>query len=356
MLGRIYAGELRKIVRPKSMIVLTVVLSVFLFVYAIFYNFIGNLSQIVGSSGALDQETEQATEDFDFQNLSEENVDFFIQALQQNIDELEKEYKGKFGYRYYASVFSAKAQLKAVEFMKENRLYDIKVLGYNYSFNSFMSETTADGFAQDYMSVVASVIAIYAVVLGAGLLADEYRNGTIKLLLTRPITKNQLITAKLLAALTVCGAFMGIFSLIGYIYGLIAFKSVATESIYLVFNARSVIKSSVGAYLFGDFVMQLVQIATMLMIAYFLGTLARKKTTGIIVTLLIELGIVSSILGLLPIQIGLLVPNLSLMNYFDASATVPTYGNFFISLVVDLVYIAAVTFGLYYSVNKRDVI
>ena len=356
MLGRIYAGELRKIVRPKSMIVLTVVLALFLFVYAIVYNFIGNLSQIVASTVDPDQTTDQATEESDWQGITDENVDYVIQALQQNIDELEKEYKGKFGYRYYASVFSAKAQLKAVEFMKENRLYDIKVLGYNYSLNSFMSETTADGFAQDYMSVVASVIAIYAVVLGAGLLADEYRNGTVKLLLTRPITKNQLITAKLLAALTVCGAFMGIFSLIGYIYGLIAFKSVATESIYLVFNARSVIKSSVGAYLFGDFVMQLVQIATMLMIAYFLGTLARKKTTGIIVTLLIELGIVSSILGLLPIQIGLLVPNLSLMDYFDASATVPTYGNFFISLAVDLVYIAAVTFGLYYSVNKRDVI
>ncbi len=356
MLGRIYAGELRKIVRPKSMIVLTVVLALFLFVYAIVYNFIGNLGQIVASTVDPDQTTDQTTEESDWQGITDENVDYVIQALQQNIDDLEKEYKGKFGYRYYASVFSAKAQLKAVEFMKENRLYDIKVLGYNYSFNSFMSETTADGFAQDYMSVVASVIAIYAVVLGAGLLADEYRNGTVKLLLTRPITKNQLITAKLLAALTVCGAFMGIFSLIGYIYGLIAFKSVATESIYLVFNARSVIKSSVGAYLFGDFVMQLVQIATMLMIAYFLGTLARKKTTGIIVTLLIELGIVSSILGLLPIQIGLLVPNLSLMDYFDASATVPTYGNFFISLAVDLVYIAAVTFGLYYSVNKRDVI
>lgn len=356
MLGRIYAGELKKIVRPKAMIVLTVVLAVFLFVYAIVYNFIGNFSQIVVSSGMLDQEMSQGTEEDGSQGLTAENVDYVIHAYEQQLEGLKKEYKGKFGYRYYASIFSLKAQLKAVEYIKANNLYDAKILGLNYSLNALMSEATADGFAQDYMSVVASVIAIYAVVLGAGLLADEYRNGTIKLLLTRPITKNQLITAKLLAALTVCGAFMGVFSLIGYIYGLIAFKSVSTESIYLVFNASSVIKSSVGAYMFGEFVMQLVRIATMMMIAYFFGTLAKKKTTGIIVTLLIQLGIVSSILGLLPIQIGLLVPNLSLMSYFDASASVPTYGNFFISLAVDIVYMAAVTFGLYYSVNKRDVI
>lgn len=356
MLGRIYAGELKKIVRPKAMIVLTVVLAVFLLIYAIVYNFIGNLNQIIVSSGMLDPEMTQETDEAESAGLSDENIDIIIQVYENRLNELEKEYKGKFGYRYYASVFSARAQLRALEFMKETKLYDAKILGFNYSLSALTSETTADGFAQDYMSVVASVIAIYAIVLGAGLLADEYRNGTVKLLLTRPISKNQLITAKLLAALTICAAFMGVFSLLGYIYGLIAFKSITNESVYLVFNATTVTKSTVGAYVFGDFVMQLTRIATMMMIAYFLGTLSRKKTTGIIVAILIQLGIVSGILGLLPVQIGLLVPNLSLISYFDASANVPTYGNFFISLAVDVVYIAAVTFGLYYSVNKRDVI
>ena len=356
MLGRIYTGELKKIVRPKAMIVLTVVLAVFLLIYAIVYNFIGNLNQIIVSSGVLDQETIAGTDEEEPAALSDETIDIVIQTCRKQLDGLQEDYKGKFGYRYYSSVFSVKAQLKALEFMKETKLYDAKIMGVNYSLNALTSETTADGFAEDYMGVVTSVIAIYAIVLGAGLLADEYRNGTIKLLLTRPISKNQLITAKLLAALTVCGSFMGVFSLLGYIYGLIAFKSATNESVYLVFNATSVIKSTVGAFVFGDFIMQLARVAIMMMVAYFLGTLSRKKTTGIIVALLIQLGIVSGILGLLPVQIGLLVPNLSLMNYFNASANVPTYGNFFISFVVDLVYIAAVTFGLYYSVNKRDVI
>lgn len=359
MFGRIYCGELKKIVRPKAMIVLSVVLLIVLIAYAIFYNFVGTVTKMVVDS----VEGEEAQEfipvsvlqqDYTF---NEENVNAGIAMTEAEIQELEERYKTeKTGYNVYPSLFSAKARLTALKYVRDNKLYgeDTRVLGVNYTIGGL--SLTADGFASDYMSVVVAVMAIYAIVIGAGLLADEMKNGTIKLLLTRPITKNQLLTAKFLAALTVSLGIAALFTLIGFVYGAIAFPVEATKPIYLVFNGTSVFRSTVGGYLFGTFVMSLVRIATMCLIAYFLGTIARKKTTGIIVTIIIHLGIVSAILGLLPVQIALLSPNMGLMNYFSPASSVPIYGNFFISLAVYVAYVAAITFGLYFSVNKRDVI
>ena len=356
MFGRLYAGELKKILRPKSIVALSVTLIILLLGYAILYNLAKTISDTISqsiSSGDIPEEY-QFEED---NEITENNVNAWIAVYEAQLKNLEYSYENNaMGYSYYASIFSTKAKIKALEFMRENNLYDSNVLGLNASVGGLLSDLTAEGFAENYMAAVTLVIAIYGIVVGAGLLADEYRNGTIKLLLTRPITKNQLITAKLLSTLTVCFTFMSLFTLIGYVYGLISFKNISTESVYLVFNAKSLVKSTMGAVVFGQFVVSFVRIAAMVLVAYFLGTLSRKKTTGIIVTIIIQINIVSGILGLLPVQIGLLTPNLNLMSYFDASASVPTYGNFFISLAVDIAYMAAVTFGLYYTVNKRDVI
>ena len=358
MFGRIYAGELKKILRPKSMIVLAAILVLVLVAYAVIYNFLGSITQSITDNPELEEMGVSLSDLIPSENsMTEEYVAGQIEYYKMSIEELENEYKNeKYGYNAYPSLFSAKAHLAAFEYVRDHNLYgaDTRFLGINYSIGT--STLTADGFVSDYMGVVASVMAIYAIVIGAGMLADEYKNGTIKLLLTRPITKNQLITAKFLAALTVTIGISSLFILIGYIYGLIAFPSEATKSIYLVFNAKNVFQTTVGGCLFGSYVLNMLKCAVMCLIAYFLGTLARKKTVGIIITIIIHLGIISSILGMLPVQIGLLVPNMSLMKYFEPNSSVPIYGNFFISLAVYIVYVAAVTFGLYFSVNKRDVI
>ncbi len=328
------------------MIILSVVLILLLIAYAVFFNLIGSLTSIL----MTEEGPEMPADEMNNEQIIEQNIAYY----ESTTAELEEGYKTeKNGYTLYPQYFSSKAKLTAYKYMRDHNLYekDVKFLGVNYDIS-----VSADGFASNYMSVVTSIIAIYAIVVGAGLLADEYKNGTIKLLLTRPITKNQLITAKLLAALTISLGMASLFSLVGFIYGLIAFDAETTSVIYLVFNATSVTKSTVGAYLFGTYVISLLKIATMCLLAYFIGTLARKKTTGIIVTIIIHLGIISAILGLLPIEIGLLTPNMDLTSYFVAGSSVPIYGNFFISLAVYIVYLAAMTFGLYFTVNKRDVI
>ena len=356
MFGRIYAGELKKLFKPKSMIVLAVVLIVLLVGTAIVYNLLNTLMGTV-VSGDMNESVAGivAEESYSF---NEETLDDLIKYAEETLRDTEREYKeAKGGYMSYSTLFGNRAQLAALNYIKENKLYDqdVRILGVNYNILN-ISHLTAEGFASQYMSNVILVMTIYAIVVGAGLLADEYKNGTIKLLMTRPIGKNQLITAKLLAVLTISVGIASLFTLIGFIYGLIAFPTETTRMIYLVFNAKTVFRSTVGGYLFGSFFMSIVKMCVLCLLAYFIGTILRKKTAGIIITIIIQLGIISGIIGLLPVEIALLTPNMSLMNYFVPGGSVPIYGNFYLSLAIYIVYIGLITFGLYYSFNKRDVI
>ncbi len=357
MFGRIYKGELKKIVRPGAMIALCVVLALILLIYAIVYNLISSFTLDVtdlaegdGFSQEIaisEDEYYKYTPDDVSQSLIDEQN--YLQLLQKEAEESDTP------YNYYASLFSVQANIVALKFIQKNNLYNtpLRILGVNYS---PLSDTTAESFAGSYMSIAAAVLLIYGIVVGAGLLADEYKSGTIKLLLSRPIGKNQLISAKLLAALTVSVGLFSIFTLIAYVYGAVAFSSNSAQTVYMVFNAQSVIRSSVGGYIFANYVSSVVQIVLYTLLAYFIGTFFRKKTAGIIISLFVAFGLVSGILSLTPVQIASLSCNTDLLCYFDASAQVPNYGNFFISLVVLVVYFAIITFGLYFTVNKRDVI
>ena len=51
-------------------------------------------------------------------------------------------------------------------------------------------------------SMLISIISIYGVVVAARAYSTEFRAGTIKILMVRPITRNQLTTAKLCAVVT----------------------------------------------------------------------------------------------------------------------------------------------------------
>jgi len=191
--------------------------------------------------------------------------------------------------------------------------------------------------------------------MAAGIFADEYRNGTIKLLMMRPITRNQLTTAKLLAAYSVVLAYLGITSLIAYAYGAIAFKNKSLEVVYQVFNAQSVIKTTIGGAMFANMMFSAIKLLTLITASFTIGTLLKKKTAGIILSFIILFGIVSTIFSSFDFQIITLSANYSLNQYFSFGHNYMQYGNFFVSLAVLAVYWATMLVSTYLVVGKRDI-
>lgn len=372
MFGKLYLGELKKLARPKALITLAVLCVVLFIVFAVIYNIdldktiddiydmvekIDGEAEIEEEEGGADNNIFNYYTDYDISEVTPENVDEIIAALNvkkktYEARNKEKEFKGLYG----TEIHDIKCEITMLEYMKANNVYGkINVEGYI----TYYSAKNAEAFALSYFELVARILAIYGIVMAAGLYADEYLRGTIKLIMLRPVTKNQVTTAKLLALFTYLIGILGIASLIGYIYGVIAYKSVSLEKIYVVFNERSVFISTVGGTVFYKMFFAAVKVLSFASLSYAIGTILRKKTPAIILSFIVYLGIISALFTIFGGERFLFSVNTDLSLYFgfiEPGKSFINGGNFFLALPMLVIYLAAIISSTYLVVNKRDVI
>lgn len=378
MFGKLYLGELKKLNRPKGLIAISIIFVVFFVIFAMVYNlnFDAILEGVQDMFEDMDvQEEFPFEEEYPFEEEPEkypddydgmfdyDSLDYIAVANPDNIDKIIEEFTAKRNeYKklakkepaYGSMVYYSDCALSMLNYMKENNVYgeNLNVVGYTQHF----FEKTAENFALTYFEFVLAVLAIYGIVIASGLLADEYSKGTIKLLMLRPIGKNELTTAKLLALFTHLVGILGIASLIGYIYGAIAFKSTSLDKVFVVFNAKSVFTSTAGAVVFYNMFFKTVALLSTVTLSYAIGTVTKRKTLGIILTLIIDLGIVSAIFSIFGGSIFLFSTNTDFSQFFGFSTNMEKGANFFISLPVYIAYMAVILSTLYVTVKKRDII
>lgn len=377
MFGKLYLGELKKLTRPKGLIAISVIFVVFFIMFAMVYNidFDAVLEGIQDMVEDMEVEQFPSEEEYPFEEEPElspddyaamvgyDKLDYIAVANPDNIDKIIEEFTAKRDeykklakkdVNYGSLVYYYNCALSMLDYMKENDVYgeDLNVVGYTQNY----FDKTAENFALSYFEFVIAVLAIYGIVIGAGLLADEYSKGTIKLLMLRPIGKNELTTAKLLAMFTHLVGILGIASLVGYIYGAIAFKSTSLDKVFVVFNSKSVFTSTQGAVVFYNMFFKTVALLSTVTLSYAIGTVTKRKTLGIILTLIIDFGIVSAIFGVFGGSIFLFSTNVDFSQFFGFSNSMEKGANFFISLPLYIAYMTAILATLYVTVKKRDII
>ncbi len=108
------------------------------------------------------------------------------------------------------------------------------------SFNKNSSiETNAFDYMYFAMEIVSVAIIAFTVVLGAGMIAKEQSEGTIKLLAIRPYKRWKIIIAKTFATLFFGFVFMMISAIVALITGIIVY-GISFPTMLVVFNASSV--------------------------------------------------------------------------------------------------------------------
>lgn len=362
MFGKLYLGEIKKQLRPKAIITLVIFFVIFFVIFAVIYNIDLEKMFQEATISTLDQEgqeVEMTVEDYlemiqgqgnVFKDVNPQNVDSAIADAKKALDEaVARDKENNTNEAYYA-----RSVVTVLEYIKANNINgaDMKIEGLG----DYKGLNSAEGFVSSYFNIVLIILSIYGIVMAAGIFADEYRNGTIKLLMMRPITRNQLTTAKLLGAYSVILGYLGITTLIAYAYGAIAFNNKSMEVIYQVFNARSVIKTTMGGTLFVDIMFSVIKLLTLITASFTIGTLLKKKTIGIILSFIILFGIVSTIFSSFDFQIITLSANYSLNSYFSFGVNNMQYGNFFVSLAVLAGYWAIMLVSTYLVVGKRDIV
>ena len=135
----------------------------------------------------------------------------------------------------------------------------------------------------DYGVSLMVVVTLFTVIIAAGIVSTEFSTGTIKMLLTRPITRAKVLTSKLITVF-VYGLLLYVFTIVlSYITGVILFEN--AQNINLVVENGKVIEQTMSndifktaIYSFGDFIMSI-------LFAFMIGSVFRSSSLAIGLTM-----------------------------------------------------------------------
>ena len=374
MLGKLYWGEFRKQVSPGAIITLTVITLVLTVLMTVLFSAFNDLTDEIASEvnnafgessngfdvdidvGLTDKTEEPNAVAVPGTTYTAEQVSFGLEYLYDRLDEAEAE-KAELGYDYYRHpdrIYAIKGQIALLEYIRDNELYDVHIGVLSDGSVAMGAGITAELFVTMMRALMFLMPLIYASIVAGSTFADELKSGTIKLVLTRPVTRNSLTTAKLLAAMThaVIG-YAAMFALLAAI-GYAAFPAENTDAVFMFNNSSPTLapsSSALGIYFTTDVVMLL----SYTVIAFFAGILSRNRIVGIVTPILL-VEIVGSVISLAGIGRFFISDALDWGQFVGISSTVTGGANFFITLPVWAVYMAAMLFFSYFIVRKRDAV
>lgn len=231
-------------------------------------------------------------------------------------------------------------------------------------------EATGYDFMYFSLTLCSFVIIAYILFLGAGMIAGEQSNGTLKQLAIRPYSRKKLLLSKLLATVLVGIIFLVLSFIITLIIGGVLY-GLESLPMLLVFNSTKVMAVNPIIILVILFVCLLAQIIFYAVLSLSISTLFKSNSGSTVVSMLIY--VISIILSMFITSLGFLkfLPfvNVNLFGYFGSNsvssstniiarmftASIPNDFNFYIALIIMLGF-SAVLYAITSVVfSKRDI-
>ena len=208
----------------------------------------------------------------------------------------------------------------------------------------------------DNSTGIVSLIAIFTIIIGAGIIASEFSWGTIKLLLIRPATRTKILASKFIATLLFALFSLVILYVSSFLIGglLLGFDSI--DQPYLTYSSGEVSETSMAIHYVVEYALASVNLLMMVTFAFMLSSIFRSSSLSI--GLSIFLMFTGSQLTFLLSQYDwvkyILFANTDLNMYFDGSPLVEsmTLGFSVITLVIYFVVFILLSWLLF---TKRDV-
>ncbi|MDD3946782.1 MAG: ABC transporter permease subunit [Clostridia bacterium] len=355
MFKQLYFGELKKMFSLKTALIFFAIFVFGFIIVGLSFRAIGNLVEI-DTVGMQDLSPMQSNRI----NVSEEETQSRLSVLRTELDRAEAE-KAEEGYSYYLSLLNSmdeiyylKSQIEIYEYIADNELYHTDLYFYDtvlYGVSS-LGEQTATPFAVTMLGVFAFLLSIYALIIGSGAYATEMRNGTLKILLLHPISRNQLTLAKLLAMLTILtGAFLVIF-ICTVCYSYLAYHDPGYTMLF-VFNAQSVFQAGYAFPLLLSVMSLLVNTLAYGIMAFFFGTLTRKRVLGFVLPYALDFA--APLVGMAGLSRFWITNVIAFESFFGVGMGLNTGSNFFLSLPLAIVYFGAMIALSFVVFHQRDV-
>lgn len=340
-------GEFKKNLKRGSIITLSIIYIALIIVTAVAFNTMKEINEAIKEE--LGGVSVSATPEG--KTYTEEEIDSLIAETKDEADLMKEQLK--YDDYFYSELKYLQSKLKAYEYIKSNKLFGspVSIVGIDRDITEGL---TAESLVELFISLGGGVAIIYAIILGARLFADEYKSGTIKMLMSRPLKRSKITGAKMIMLLSTVAFFVFVPTLIIYLYGLIAYPADGATKVLTVFNSTSAYTTTIGALVFGKIMEVFLEAAILGLISFCLGTLTRKPSLGLIISLVVFVGggLVTSLLGIAAFTLS---NAFEFMTFFTVSASVPKNGNFFIALTIMAVWTAAAIATTFLVVDRRDV-
>ena len=211
------------------------------------------------------------------------------------------------------------------------------------------------GFIEGAANVI-SVIALFAIVMGGGMVANEFSSGTIKLLLIRPSKRWKILLSKYITVITyILFMLLGLFIASFLIGGLFFSFNGATEP--FLKNSNGIITQvNMIAHIIGVYGYECVSLIMMVTLAFMISTVFRSSSLaiGIGVFLMFSGNILVLVLNRFDWSKYILFANTNLRQYIDGAPPVKGMTLSF-SVTVLIVYFIVFNLISFIGFNKRDV-
>lgn len=217
-----------------------------------------------------------------------------------------------------------------------------------------ISLDSVNGFIKD-LPANLSVITLFAVVVAAGIVATEFSQGTIKMLLTRPVKRWKILTSKLITVGIFAIALTVVLLVVGVISGYIFFDSIPGLDLEVV-NGQIVDVSFWGRILLLTG-LSLINVFVIATLAFMIGSVFRSSSLAIGISIfLMFMGVqITYMLARFEFVKYILFANTNLSQYIGNNQPMIEGLTMPFSIVVILVYVMVFLVISYWSFMKRDV-
>lgn len=351
---RLCAGETRKIWAKKSAWIMGIILTAVVFLFTLLVWALGDHAKMflnLATSGTQSLSFSMAEE-----QLSDALPDsLYMAAARRLLPELESQLEAqKENLQEYSGTE------RAVQFTMVSALErELQILRYRVDHNLPEKDVSLCWpFVTLAGTLCISMISLFALIVGAGSVAGEYSDGTMKLLIPRPYKRWKLLLAKLLATMGYAGSLL----LLGYVVALLC-----GGALFGFDGAGSLVVGSNGtaAYATTAFLNSLLQyfvgtpgLLVTISLAFMLSCLIRSRAVAVGVSMLVSLvaGNIISLLSLFGaswVKYTVFV-NMNLSNYYIQGITIEGTGVAF-TLLMMAAYLALFLFVAFFTFQERDI-
>lgn len=259
--------------------------------------------------------------------------------------------------------------------VRNQYLFNNDSFRYQYA-NVFNSNTSSNEKTNAYdfmffaLEFLSFVIIIFCVVIGSTMISGESTSGTLKMLAIRPYKRHKIVTGKLSATMFLGIIFLMIGTLASFLIGLRLY-GMGSAPILVIFNAQTATTMSASALFMIYLLTLLFRIFFYSILAIFISTAFRSNIGAIIISVLIYLFIAlfgnifgeSVFYGYLPFANvdmfrflgGEFVNSSGNILGIDFSSPILPDSNFYISLIISVIFVTILTIATYIIFKKRDI-